>query len=65
MQNLHIMMMMDGQKEYEEGNFAETKDKVSRQATEKQIHFHKNGFYQESWENLNLNVVSKEKGAYW
>lgn len=51
-------------KEYEEGNFAETKISV-KAGDRKQIHFHKNGFYQESWENLNLNVVSKEKGAYW
>ena len=31
----------------------------------KQIHFHKTGSYQESWEKLNMNVVSKGKGAYW
>ena len=51
-------------KEYEEGKSAETKISV-KAGDRKQIHFHKNGFYQESWENLNLNVVSKEKGAYW
>ena len=37
-------------KEYEEGNFAETKISV-KAGDRKQIHFHKTGFYQESWKN--------------
>ena len=50
--------------EYEAGVFAETKISV-KAGDRKRIHFHKTGSYQESWENLHLNVVSKKKGAYW
>ena len=51
--------------EYEAGVFAETKISVKAGDRKRIQFFHKTGSYQESWENLHLNVVSKKKGAYW
>lgn len=51
-------------KEYEQGVYAATHIQV-KAGDRKVITFHKTGSYEETWENLNLNVVSKDKGAYW
>ena len=51
-------------REYESGCYAATEIAV-KAGDQKTITFHKTGSYKETWENLNLNVVSKDKGAYW
>ena len=51
-------------KNFEKGEFASTQIRV-KSGDRKVISFHKTGTYQESWKYMNLNVVSKEKGAYW
>lgn len=49
---------------YEQGDYAETRISV-KAGDRKQICFRKTGTYEETWDRLNLQVLSKEKGAYW
>ena len=51
-------------KKFEDGEYASTKIEV-KAGDRKTITFTKNGSYEETWDNLELNLVSKEKGAYW
>lgn len=51
-------------KEFESGVFAATEISISGGAR-KTISFKKTGSYKETWSRLRLNLVSKEKGAYW
>lgn len=51
-------------KAFEKGVYAATEITV-KSGDRKTITFKKSGEYQESWDNLYLRVVSKEKGAYW
>lgn len=51
-------------RDFECGVYAATEIQVTA-GDKKIISFHKSGSYQETWEYLNLKVVSKDKGAYW
>ena len=51
-------------KEFEHGVYASTR--ISAAAGDKtRITFQKSGDYKEDWDMLHLNLVSREKGAYW
>src|SRR3712207_5670957 len=50
--------------EYQRGNFAKTRIDVTG-GERKTLHFHREGEYQDTVEQLFLRLVSKEKGAYW
>lgn len=51
-------------KKYEKGIYAATEISV-KSGDRLVIAFNKTGDYEETWEYLNLNVVSRDKGAYW
>ena len=51
-------------KKFEEGEYASTCIEV-KAGDRKTITFTKSGSFEETWDKLELNLVSKEKGAYW